>query len=101
MKFMHITFHFQFSENIEEILDRHEISDFIRVPMVESKDRDGKHFGSQVFPGNSSLIQALVPEEKVEYILAELKKFREEKLSHRHLEALVLPVEKRLGSMDD
>ncbi len=100
MKFLHITFHFQFSETIEEILDKHEIRDYIRVPMVESNDRDGKHFGSQVFPGNSSLIQAQVPEEKVDDILSDLKRFREEKLSHQHLEALVLPVEQRLGSMD-
>ncbi len=100
MKFLHITFHFQFSENIEAILDKHEIRDFIRVPMVEGKDRDGKHFGSQVFPGNSSLIQAQVAEEKVDPILRDLKKFQEEKLSHRHLEALVLPVEQKLESMD-
>lgn len=96
MKFMYITFQFQFSENIEEILDKHEIRDYLRVPMVESKDRDGKHFGSQVFPGSSSLIQAQVPEEKVDDIMSELKRFREEKLSHQHLEALVLPVEQRL-----
>lgn len=100
MKLMYITCHFQFSEAIEAILDKHEIRDFVRIPMVESKDRDGKHFGSQVFPGNSSLIQAQIPEDKVEEILQDFKQFREEKTSHLHLEALVLPEEQRLGSKD-
>jgi len=96
MKFLHITFHFEYSEDIEAILDKHGILDFIRIPMVEAKDRDGKHYGNQVYPGNSSIVQAQVPEEALEDLLADLKIFKEEKESHRHLQALVLPVERRL-----
>ena len=96
MKFLHITFHFEYSEDIEAILDEHGISDFVRIPMVEAKDRDGKHFGNQVYPGNSSVVQALVPEDKLQSILDDLKGFRESKDSHRHLQALVLPVEQQL-----
>ena len=96
MKFLHITFHFEYSEDIEAILDKHGILDFIRIPMVEAKDRDGKHYGNQVYPGNSSVVQAQVAEEALEDLLADLKTFKEEKESHRHLQALVLPVERRL-----
>ena len=96
MKFLHITFHFEYSEDIEAILDKHDISDFVRVPMVEAKDRDGKHYGNQVYPGNSSIVQAQVPEETVEALLSDLDAFRRAKDSHRHLQALVLPVERRL-----
>jgi hypothetical protein len=96
MKFLHITYHFEYSENVEAILDRHGISDFVRIPMVEGKDRDGKHYGNQVYPGNSSVVQAQVPEEALEDLLADLKEFKEEKESHYHLQALVLPVERRL-----
>lgn len=96
MKFLHITFHFEYSENVEAILDRHGISDFIRIPMIEGKDRDGKHYGDQVFPGNTSVVQAQVPEEALEDLLADLKAFKEEKESHYHLQALVLPVERLL-----
>ncbi len=96
MKLLHITFHFEYSEDIEAILDRHGISDFVRIPMVEGKDSDGKHYGDQVFPGNSSIVQAQVAEEILEDLLADLKAFKEEKESHYHLQALVLPVERRL-----
>lgn len=33
---------------------------FARHPMVEGRNRDGKHCGSKVHPGNSSVVQALV-----------------------------------------
>lgn len=96
MKLMHITVHFEYSDAIEAILDHHEIRDYARYSMREGKDRDGKHYGSQVFPGNTTIFQAQVPEEKVDGIFADLKKFRESKPAHRHLEALLLPVERRL-----
>ena len=96
MKFLHITFHFEYSEDIEAILDRHGIADFVRIPMVEAKDRDGKHYGNQVYPGSSSVVQAQVPEEELEPVLEDLRAFKESKDSHRHLRALVLPVEQYL-----
>lgn len=96
MKFMHITFHFEYSDNIEQILDRHEIENFVRYPMREGRDRDGKHYGTQVYPGSTTVVQAQVPDDQVADILSDLKAFREEKNSHRHLEALVLPIEQRL-----
>jgi hypothetical protein len=96
MKFVHITFHFEYSEDIEAILDRHGIADFVRVSMVEARDRDGKHHGNQIFPGSSCVVQAKVPEEQLEDLLADLKAFKESKESHRHLQALVLPVERYL-----
>ena len=96
MKFMHITFHFEYADNIEQILDRHEIENFVRYPMREGRDRDGKHYGTQVYPGSTTVVQAQVPDEQVADMLRDLKAFREEKGSHRHLEALVLPIEQRL-----
>lgn len=96
MKLLHITFHFEFEEVIEGILDRYHIGDYVLHPMVQGKDVDGKHYGSKVYPGNINVIQAQVPEEKLEGLLEELSSFKEEKRAHRHLEALVLPVERRI-----
>ncbi|MCF8109353.1 MAG: hypothetical protein K9J81_10205 [Desulfohalobiaceae bacterium] len=96
MKLLFISFHFEYTEEIEAILDRHDIQDFVRYPMLESKDIDGKHFGTQVFPGNSSVVQALVEEERLQDIKDELKAFHEAKDSHRHLQAFVLPIESNL-----
>jgi hypothetical protein len=96
MKWVHISFHFEFAEDIEELLDGHEVPDFVRYPMIQGKDEDGKHFGNKIFPGNMTVVQAQVPDETVDDLLDALKRFKEEKVAHRHLTALVLPVERRV-----
>ncbi|MFP4071549.1 MAG: PG0541 family transporter-associated protein [Desulfovibrionales bacterium] len=96
MKLVQIIFHFEFADRIERILDRRGIETFIRIPMVESKDRDGKHYGNKVFPGHSSLIEAQLEDGEVADLLEELQSFREEREAHRHLRALVYRVEEYL-----
>lgn len=96
MKFVHITFHFEYSDEIERILDRHEVENFVRYPMLEGKDRDGKHYGSQVYPGSTTVVQAQIPEGRLDDVMDDLRAFRQEKTAHLHLEAVILPIEKRL-----
>ena len=96
MKLLHLSFHFEYAEIIESLLDRHDVADYARYSMVQGKDCDGKHFGTQVFPGNVTVIQAQVPDQKVEALLKELQAFRQAKQAHGHLQALVLPVERCL-----
>ncbi len=96
MRLVHLSFHFEYAEAVGSILDRHGIRDYARSSMVEGKDRDGKHFGTQIFPGNVTVIQAQVPEEMVDALFKDLQAFRDQKDAHRHLEAVVLPVERRL-----
>jgi len=96
MKLLHVTYHFQYSDFIEELLDNHEIKNYTRYPMVEGKDNQGKHFGTQVHPGNTSVVQAQVPEEGLDELLEDLREFRDAKQAHKHLDALVLPVERSL-----
>lgn len=97
MKLIQIHYHFEFSDAVEDILERRKIKHFVRYPMVESKDRDGKHYGSKVFPGSSAVVQALVPDEDVDTLLQALKDFQQSEDSHRHLTAVVLPVETLLA----
>ena len=96
MKLLHLTFRHEFSDAVEQILDRHKVSDFVRHPMVDGSDRDGKHYGSKVYPGNTTLIQALVEDERVADLLEDLEAYREERTSHSHLRAAVIPVERLL-----
>lgn len=96
MKLLHLSFHFEYADIIERILDQHEVSEYARYSMVEGKDRNGKHFGTQVFPGNVTVIQAQVPEDKIDALFEDLQAFREEKDAHRHLQVLVLPIERQL-----
>lgn len=96
MKLVQISFRFEYTEMIERILDRHDLTDFVRHAMIQGRDCDGKHYGSQVFPGNMVVVQAQVPPDNIDALLDDLQRFREEKPAHRHLQALVLPIERRL-----
>jgi Fic family protein len=96
VKFVHVTYHFEYTESIEKLLDEHEIRNYNRYPMMEGRDHEGKHFGTQVHPGNVSVVQAQVPDRIVDEFMEDLKQFKESKQAHEHLEALVLPIERRL-----
>lgn len=97
MKLMQITVHFEYADAITAILDHQGISHYVRYPMIAGKDREGKHYGTQVFPGNITVIQAQTPDSAIDALFRELKAFRDEKRAHRHLEAFVLPIERRLN----
>jgi hypothetical protein len=96
LKFVQISVHFEYGDAMEKLLDRLEIAHYVRYPMMEGRDRDGKHFGTQVFPGNFTIVQALVPAGSVDRLFEALRRFREQKPAHQHLEAIVLPIERRL-----
>ena len=95
-KLVQIHVHFEYTGAIEAMLDRHEISEAVRYPMMEGRDRDGKHYGTQVFPGNVTVVQAVVDEHALDDLFADLESFRSAKAAHAHLQALVLPIERRL-----
>lgn len=96
MKLLQITVHFEYADTIEAVLDRHEVEHYVVYPRIEGRDREGRHEGTQVFPGNLAVIQAQVDDANVEQVLSALRTFRDQREAHRHLEALVLPIEQRL-----
>ncbi len=96
MKLVHITVQFEFAEIVERILDRNGVATYARHSMVDGKDKDGKHMGSQVHPGNLTVFDAHVDEDKLDELFDDLRVFREEKTAHEHIQALVLPVERKL-----
>lgn len=101
MKFLHLTVRFEYADAVGRILDRHPVDHYVRIRRTEGRDRDGKHFGTQVFPGSVSVLQAQVPEDVLDELLEDLRAFRDESEAHAHLEAVVLPVERRLVREED
>ncbi len=97
MKSVQISVHFEYSDMVERLLERIGVEAYIRYPMVEGCDIDGKHFGTQVHPGNVTVYHAQVPENLIDRLMNTLQRFRDEKQGHRHVEALVLPIERRLS----
>jgi hypothetical protein len=99
VKFVQITVHFEYGDYIERLLDRCSAMDYIRYPMVEGKDMEGKHFGSQVFPGSFTVYQVQLDSEQIDLLFDYLESFRESKPAHRHIQAVVLPIERSLRPM--
>jgi hypothetical protein len=96
-KLVQITFHFEYVVQVERLLDDQGVERFARYPMIQGGDTEGKHYGTQVFPGSMTVVQAVVREDAVEALFDSLRAFRREKPAHRHLEAFVLPIERSLG----
>jgi hypothetical protein len=96
LKLVHITFPFEYAGAIERLLDGQPITEYVRYPLVDAKDDEGKHFGSQVFPGNAAVVVAQIEERDVDALFDALRTFRDEKPAHRTLRAVVLPIERRL-----
>jgi hypothetical protein len=97
MKLVQVNFHFEYADVVDGIVERHQVRNYVRHPRIVGYDSEGKHDGTQVFPGNTAVIQALVEDERVDPLLAELARFRDEKRAHRHVEAFVMPVERQLS----
>lgn len=96
MKFVQISVYFEYSDVIEAMLDRHQVTDYIRHNMVDGKDPEGKHFGSQVFPGSFTVYHAQVEAENLNRLFEELETFRLARPAHHHLQAIALPIERSL-----
>jgi len=96
MKLIQITVHFEYGDDIEALLDALQIAHYVVYPMIEGKDTAGRHEGTQVHPGNLTVIQAQVEDNRVSEALEKLREFRMARKSHEHLEAIVIPIEQRL-----
>jgi hypothetical protein len=93
MKMVHLTVHFEYAERIQALLDERGVQDYALHDLAKGRDCDGKHQGSQVFPGNLACFLVLVDEDALQGVLDALRDFKERKEAHRHLRAAVLPVE--------
>jgi len=101
MKLLHLTFQYQYTDQIERIFDDLDVHDYVRYPRVAGRDSDGKHDNSQTFPGNMTAVHAQLPEEKIDSLFEKLRAFRDEKSAHAHLRAVLLPIERMLGDQVD
>jgi hypothetical protein len=81
LKFLHITYHFEFSDPIEALLDQQDIQDYVCYAMVQGKDRDGKHYDTKVYPGSAEVAQAHVPEDALEGLPTDLRRFKDAETS--------------------
>jgi hypothetical protein len=101
MKLVHIVVQVQYTEAVEAILVAREVAAWTRNLRVAGRDRDGRHEGSQAFPGQLAAFVARLDDGRVDGLLESLREFRDARTTHGHLEAYVLPVEHALLPDED
>lgn len=97
MKLVIVSVHFEYAEEIEDIVDRHPVAHYFVHPRIEGRDSEGFHGGSQVHPGQLTALHARLDDADVQPLLDDLNQFRLEKNAHHHLEAMVVNIESWLG----
>jgi len=100
VKLVMVSVHFEYTDVIERIIDRHPVPHYLVHPRIEGRDSEGFHEGSQVHPGNLAALHLRMADEDVDALLEDLQAFRVEKKARHHLEAIVLDVQRRLGPGD-
>ncbi len=96
MKLVMITCRFEYNVSVERILREHGVQDYIRVPMAEGGDKDGRHDGSKVHPGQMAVVWVQLADDALGSLLEDLRAFKEAKAAHEHLTALALTVSERI-----
>jgi len=78
---------------ITALLEKRGIHSFTEFPQVMGSGISGKHLGSHVWPGKSTLVFTVVPDEVKAELVAELKNCQTNLFPGEGMKAFVLPVE--------
>jgi nitrogen regulatory protein PII len=97
MKSVFIAYNQALTEAVNSILDRHQIRGYTKWADVQGRGTDGgePHFGNHTWPAMNSVILAIVEDERVEPVLASLKKLNA-KAEEQGLRAFVWNVEEMM-----
>lgn len=83
-------------EDIRALLGRHEVHTFSEMKNVTGEGETGRRLGTRLWPGTSTLIFAVLDDEKTDEMLAALKTCARELYPGEGLRAFVLPVEQAI-----
>ena len=94
MKMAMISYNSAINSEIMEALEKCGIENYTKWTQVHGKGKaSGPHFGSDVWPGENSVILAAIEDEKKEELLECIEKLRV-KLGKEGVKAFVWPLEK-------
>jgi hypothetical protein len=81
-------------DDVEEILDRHNVPGFSELPNVLGKGETGRKLGSRAFPGSSTLYFTVVEPGLCEPLCGELRALNERAGKEEGLFAFTMEAEK-------
>ena len=62
-------------EDVQELMDRHEIHAYTEVPHLLGSGQSGRKMGTRAFPGTSSMLLAVLRPEEAERLTAVLRDY--------------------------
>ncbi len=81
------------TEELRSFIEQHDIHYYSELHDVTGKGEKGPKFGNRIWPGTSSLIAMVVPDEKKDVPMEALKECKDTLLSEESMHAFVIPVE--------
>ena len=82
--------------DIRALIGQHDVHAYSEVSQVVGEGVTGKRLGTQTWPGRSSLLFTVIPDDKREALLAALRECRDSLYPGEGMKAFVLPVEEAL-----
>jgi hypothetical protein len=73
MKLLMIMIDSSHKEEVEKLLDEHQVPGYTELPNVLGKGQSGRKFGSRAFPGSNTLYFTVVARDTYEALHEELK----------------------------
>ncbi len=82
--------------DIRALIETHSVHAFTELKEVHGEGSTGKHHGTRIWPGKSSLFFTVVPNEKKDELIAALEACSVNLYPGEGLRAFVLPVEEAI-----
>ena len=83
-------------EDIRALIEQHDVHAFSELKDVTGEGVTGKRMGTRIWPGKSTLLFTVLPDDKKDKLLAALKTCTKELYPGEGLRAFVLPVEEAI-----
>ena len=83
-------------KQLADIVEKHGVHSFTELPEVIGEGATGKRFGSNIWPGKSTLMFTVAPDDKVAELVETLKECRKNLFPDEGMKAFVLPAEEAL-----
>jgi hypothetical protein len=83
-------------DEIQKVIDGHEIHAYTEIPSVLGSGRSGRKLGTRAFPGTSSMLLAVTADDECERLLAAVKGYAARSPCAAGIRAFTLPAEAAL-----
>ncbi len=80
-------------QDIESLLDAHDVDGYTAVSDARGAGPTGRLLGNRAWPGTADVLMTVVPDTRVEELRIALRQWRDRAPEGEHLHVMTLPVE--------